>query len=510
MSFWNNTSIPTASIIETITQVPGNLIAPQNTSIEQSTNYQTGSTIETTGESNFSWATIVGILYLIGVVIFFLIFIIQVVILLTQRYNLNSFKTGKYTIVEMVKDSEPCSFLNYIYINPTKYDEETYDHIIKHEKAHIDQSHFVDKVIAELLIVLFWFNPSTWLLRKSISQNLEFLTDQSILNQGIQKDKYQMSLLKVSVSNRPLNLTASYNSSFLKSRINMMNSKNSSVVSAWKYLFIVPLFLLSAASLNAVQVNARNAQSLPSSSTEISTNIPPSESGHISKELNLSNIFKIGLAMKGTLVLSQGTEQKITVTGPKDIIEEISIEINDNNWNVDYKTNGVRNNGDKLTIYAQLTDLTHLALSSNGKIRCSNRFKNLKELYIAQSGTGNIHFKGDAKLIHTALSGNGNIRVESIAEQMVTAMSGAGNMSIAGRAEETKFLISGSGNIAADELESKRTTVISDGSTTLSLHTKDFLNVKASGSALVSYKGNPEIKKDLKSESRLEKLKNSK
>jgi len=314
-SLWKNTSTPTDNIIETITMSSTAIaqVDPVVDSEYEPINDNTDSAI-VSKSSSFNWITILGVLYLVGIVIFFLVFILQIVILLTQRYNLNSFQTGKYTIVEMVKDAEPCSFMNYIFINPEKYDPETYDHIIAHEKAHIDQSHFVDKVIAELLVVVFWFNPFTWLLRKSISQNLEFLTDQSLLKQGIQKDKYQMSLLKVSVSNRPLNLTASYNSSFLKSRILMMNAKNSSVVAAGKYLFILPLFVLSVASLNAIQMNEKAGEDInqswgSSSDQDVVSDaekdpiVPKKYVGQVSKEIELPHLDKISLAMSGNLIV---------------------------------------------------------------------------------------------------------------------------------------------------------------------------------------------------------------
>jgi len=190
--------------------------------------------------------------YFFGVLVFFLLFIVQLTILLTKRYSLQSVKTGKYRIVELIKDEAPYSFWNTIFINPKTYDPETYEQIMEHEKLHIDQAHFVDKLLAEFVVIVFWFNPFAWMLRNWITNNLEYLTDQSMINKGTEKAAYQMSLLKVSVARKPYNLTTNYNNSFLKNRILMMNSKKSSVTSAWKYLFILPLFFLSVISLNAV------------------------------------------------------------------------------------------------------------------------------------------------------------------------------------------------------------------------------------------------------------------
>jgi|GEM_PF-4758106 len=517
MSLWKNTPTPAVAIMETISQAPAQIIATDATPSSVTTKpTSVPPEVQTATDSSFSWMAILTILYVVGFVIFFLVFLIQVVVLLTQRYNLNSFQTGKYRIVEMIKDTEPCSFLNYIFINPAKYDPETYDHIIEHEKAHIDQSHFVDKIIAELLVAVFWFNPFTWLLRKSISQNLEFLTDRSLLNQGIQKQNYQMSLLKVSVSNRPLNLTASYNSSFLKSRINMMNTKNSSIVSAWKYLFILPLFILSVASLNAVQGDQSNtsnaglawksgnkeAPSQKSNATAQPT-ISPDE---ITRELDLPFINKIGLGISGNLIISYGKEQKVSVTGPKDLVDQISTVVHIDDWNVTYKDPGYRSNSNRITIHAQLTDLMNVALSGTGNIKSSNRFENLQQLSLALSGAGSMEIAGDAKVVSASLSGTGNIEVKTHAERITTALSGTGNITLIGQADNANFACSGSGNVGAKKLKTKTSKVTIDGSSSITVNASELLDVTANGNTVINYLGSPKIKKELKSESRLIKI----
>ncbi len=501
MSLWQDTPVPTESIIENIAQGPAQVFM-NNTEHIQSDAVIESETNSTGGVDSrtFSWASILGLLYIIGLVIFLLVFFIQFIVLFTQRYNLNSFRTGDYTIVEMVKDAEPFSFLNYIYINPTKYDPETYDHIIEHEKVHIKQSHFVDKVIAELLVAVFWFNPFAWLLRQSISQNLEFLTDRSLLNKGIHKEKYQMSLLKVSVQNRPLNLTNSYNSSFLKNRINMMNAKNSSIVSAWKYLFILPLFVISVASLNAVNNGEGNSVALTEIQSIAPVNLP---AGHVSRTLDLPLINKISLGMSGSLVLSYGEEQIITMTGPAALLDEISTTVVVDDWRIEYAKAGYREDSKQIVVYAQLTNLTHLALGGTGQIRTTNKFENLGGLFIALSGAGDLQFKGDATAVNTALSGTGNISIETNTTSTQTALSGTGNIMLSGAAQKTTIIGSGSGNISADKLQTEDVEVIIDGSSFASVHATHNLKVTAAGSAVINYKGNPTIVKDLKSESRL-------
>lgn len=202
------------------------------------------------------WKQILWFSYLVGVLIFGINLLIQLFALVIQIIRSPSIKDGKFRIVELSADKAPYSFLNCVFINPTKYDWETYDQIIQHEKIHISQAHSIDMILAELLVVVQWFNPAAWYYRKTIENNLEYLTDSAMLHQGAEAEPYQMNLLKVSVPHYPIGLAMNYNQSILKKRIKMMNAKKSSVRTSWKYLAIMPILGLSIICFNAVKVVA--------------------------------------------------------------------------------------------------------------------------------------------------------------------------------------------------------------------------------------------------------------
>src|SRR5476651_1186342 len=160
-------------------------------------------------------------------------------------------RDGIYRIVELDSDKAPCSFGNNIFINPTKYDWETYNQILMHEKVHIQQGHSFDLITAELMLVLQWFNPFAWLYRRELESNLEFLTDQSVLTDNrVEPADYQLSLLKVSVPNFSMRITTNYNQSLLKKRIVMMNAKRSNIHTMWKYFMLMPLLGALVCGLN--------------------------------------------------------------------------------------------------------------------------------------------------------------------------------------------------------------------------------------------------------------------
>lgn len=204
--------------------------------------------------TGFSFAQLMNWLFWIywfGVIVFGASFLFQVVLLLYRAYRNPVIIDGKYRIVEVSGDKAPCSFGNNIFINPEKYEWETYNQILLHEKIHIRQKHTIDILIAELVLIFQWFNPFAWTYRREIESNLEFLTDEQLVQrQEVDKKSYQLSLVKVSAPHYPLSLTTNYNQSILKKRIAMMNAKRSNLHTGWKYFFLLPVLALLACVLN--------------------------------------------------------------------------------------------------------------------------------------------------------------------------------------------------------------------------------------------------------------------
>lgn len=184
-------------------------------------------------------------LYLFGVAVFILNLFIQ----LGSIYCLLKKSTDKivdadFVIVNTESKQAPCSFYKYIFIYPADYDFEAYEQIIAHEKIHVQQGHTWDLLLAELAVIVLWFNPFIWLYKKEVEKNIEFQTDALLLEQeSIEKSSYQFNLLQIAIPHKPLTITTNYNQSLLKQRIMMMNARKSNMNSYWKYAFTAPLFL---------------------------------------------------------------------------------------------------------------------------------------------------------------------------------------------------------------------------------------------------------------------------
>jgi BlaR1 peptidase M56 len=202
-------------------------------------------------------------LYCFGVFVFGANFLLQIVVLLYRSSKSPVIKDGRFRIVETSVERAPCSFGNYIFINPSIYDWETYHQILIHEKIHVSGRHTLDILMAEIVVVLQWFNPFAWLYRKEVENNLEFLTDQAVLlHREVEKTAYQLSLLRVCAPHLPFSITTNYNQSLLKRRIVMMNSQHSSLRTVWKYFFLLPVLTLVVCAINKPAVFGQSSADL--------------------------------------------------------------------------------------------------------------------------------------------------------------------------------------------------------------------------------------------------------
>lgn len=141
------------------------------------------------------------------------------------------------------KNIIPFSFGNSIFINQHLHTEAELKEIIRHEFVHIKQRHTLDIIFSELLCILNWYNPFAWLIRKAIRQNLEFIADNKVVENGTDKKQYQYLLLKV-IGNNHFSIASNFNFSSLKKRIAMMNKISSAKVHLIKFLFVLPLIAI--------------------------------------------------------------------------------------------------------------------------------------------------------------------------------------------------------------------------------------------------------------------------
>ena len=150
-----------------------------------------------------------------------------------------------YKIRILTDDVGPFSFWQTIYINPKLHEKQDLDNILKHERVHVEEWHTLDIILAEVSLVFYWFNPGVWLMKRAVRENIEFITDAKILKKGIDKKTYQYSLLHTGQLVPAMAIVNNFNLSDLKKRIKMMNARRSSPLALSRYLFLLPLLLIT-------------------------------------------------------------------------------------------------------------------------------------------------------------------------------------------------------------------------------------------------------------------------
>lgn len=151
----------------------------------------------------------------------------------------------------------PFSFFNKIYVHQEQHDNPELQDIFKHEDIHVKGLHTVDILLFELLLIGCWYNPFMWLIRRAVRQNLEFLTDQQVLDKGVDRQTYQYSLLTVTKQGIAVGVGNQFNFKTLKRRIMMMNKRRSSKMELSKYAFLLPIVILAGASFTVSKAEGK-------------------------------------------------------------------------------------------------------------------------------------------------------------------------------------------------------------------------------------------------------------
>ncbi len=185
-----------------------------------------------------SWQLIV-LVVAVGAAILFFRFILQLYAVFRMKKRAHKVTHGPFHIYEVNDAVIPFTFGKSIFLNRQLHQPEELEEIIAHEFVHVRQRHSIDILFGELLCLVNWYNPFSWLIRRAIRQNLEFIADQEVLQQGVDRRQYQYLLLKV-IGNSHFSIASQFNFSSLKKRIAMMNKIKTAKVNLLRFLFILP------------------------------------------------------------------------------------------------------------------------------------------------------------------------------------------------------------------------------------------------------------------------------
>ena len=185
--------------------------------------------------------TICTYLYYMGVLVMSLRFIIQLLSILRIRYQGKAIYLNGQRIISLPSEANPFSFFGWIFLYLPQLEEESQEEILMHEQTHARQWHSVDVIVSEIVNIVCWFNPFSWLLKGEIRLNLEYLADNQVAQTLNDSKQYQYHLLGLAHTNSKTGLYNNFNVSQIKHRIIMMNKKRTRTVGRIKYALFAPL-----------------------------------------------------------------------------------------------------------------------------------------------------------------------------------------------------------------------------------------------------------------------------
>lgn len=192
----------------------------------------------------------------------------------------------------------------------------------------------------------------------------------------------------------------------------------------------------------------------------------------IQKELDVSDFDGFTLAINADVKVRSGASHEMVVKAQANIIDNIELKMNDGHLRITYDRPISRSKG--ITIYLTVPALDKVTVSGSGKIKGEGTFKNLDDLALAVSGSGDIDLVLQAREVKTSISGSGTLRLAGTANRLAANVSGSGNVRAAElRVADAKISVSGSGNVY--------------------VHATESLEAKVSGSGNVKYEGCPRV-----------------
>ncbi len=143
-----------------------------------------------------------------------------------------------------------------IYVNRTLSGNRL-DIILKHEMAHISHRHSLDRVLAELYIVVSWFNPVVYFINRELSAVHEYEADSEALSGGCDKREYKQLLFDEITHSTP-SLSNGFNNSLIKKRFIQMKQNYQIKNRLLRKVVTLPLIALVFSLTSLTYVNGRS------------------------------------------------------------------------------------------------------------------------------------------------------------------------------------------------------------------------------------------------------------
>lgn len=230
---------------------------------------------------------ILALVYFAGVALVLCLFIVRIIQLMLLVRHSSPGSVKGHRLMFFNRDISPFSFFNMVFLNSGAADRGDLQTILAHEQVHIRQAHTLDLILAEMLIVVQWFNPFAWLIRHELRNIHEYLADEGVISNGTPIPEYQQLVLNETMGISINRLANNFKISQVKNRIIMMTKKRSGYWSRGKALLALPVLvaagLVFSASSTSLKITKETVKAQPISD-DILVSIPDTIKKEVKKE----------------------------------------------------------------------------------------------------------------------------------------------------------------------------------------------------------------------------------
>ena len=139
----------------------------------------------------------------------------------------------------------PFSFFHFIFWNE-KIDLQTQTglQIFQHELVHVKEKHTIDKLLMQLILVLFWCNPFFWLVRRELKMIHEFIADKKAVGQHGTAALAAM-ILNSTYPSQFSSLTNQFFQTSIKRRLAMLTKIQNPKINYFSRILALPIIALT-------------------------------------------------------------------------------------------------------------------------------------------------------------------------------------------------------------------------------------------------------------------------
>lgn len=148
-------------------------------------------------------------------------------------------------------DIQPFSWMNKIVMAREDIGDE---YVLRHELAHKELCHSCDILLVDFMILMQWFNPFAYLVKKELFKVHEYQADAAVIRSGADACEYELKILE-RASGKPLVMPGSHFSRVsVKDRIQMMLSGGRKISVVWKPVCAFAVAVISTVAFASPQV----------------------------------------------------------------------------------------------------------------------------------------------------------------------------------------------------------------------------------------------------------------